>query len=82
MQANNGMEEELQTARERVEAEEAAQKNYAEKVEGLSRELEILKVELAATRQNVEKAEFDKTKVRHCYVDLPVEVKRSERIRP
>ena len=68
MQANNGMEEELQTARERIEAEEAAQKNYAEKVEGLSRELEILKVELTAARQNIEKAEFDKTKVSICYL--------------
>jgi len=60
-----GMEEELQEARERVEAEESAQKEAAEKVEGLSRELEILKVEMTAARQNVEKAEFDKSKVRH-----------------
>lgn len=63
IQARAAMEEELQEAQERVEAEGAAQKDYADKVENLGRELEIMKVELTAAKQNVEKAEFDKNKV-------------------
>lgn len=59
----SALEEDLQEARERLAAEEALQKDAAEKVESLQRELEILKVELTAARQNVEKAEFDKGKV-------------------
>ncbi len=46
------------------QAEEAAQREAEEKVEAAQRELEILKVELTAARQNVEKAEFDKSKAR------------------
>ena len=60
----NSLEEELQEYRERLSAEENAQKESAEKVESLQREFEILKVELTAARQNVEKAEFDKSKVK------------------
>ena len=69
------LEEELQEARERLAAEEAAQKDAAEKGESLQRELEILKVELTAARQNIEKAEFDKSKVSpaapECTADVP-----------
>ena len=56
--------EDLAEARERVRAEEAAQRAAAERQEASSRELEIMRVELTASRQNVEKAEFDKAKVR------------------
>ena len=63
VQAKGALDEELQEAQERAEAEGAAQKSYADKVENLSRELEIMKVELTAAKQNVEKAEFDKNKV-------------------
>lgn len=62
-QAKADMEEELQEAHERIEAEGASQKSLADRVENSLRELEIMKVELNAARQNVEKAEFDKTKV-------------------
>ena len=65
VQAKTSMDEELQEAQERIEAEGAAQKSFADKVENLSRELEIMRVELTAARQNVEKAEFDKNKVTH-----------------
>ena len=56
--------EDLAEARERVRAEEDAQRSAAERQEASSRELEIMRVELTASRQNVEKAEFDKAKAR------------------
>ena len=56
--------EDLAEARERVQAEEDSQRGAAERLEAASRELEIMRVELTASRQNVEKAEFDKAKVR------------------
>lgn len=70
MQARGATEEALQEARERVEAEESAQKSSADKLENLSRELEILKVELSAAKQNIEKAESDKTKVGTAHILL------------
>ena len=39
------------------------QRAAAEKLEAGLRELEIMRVELSASRQNVEKAEYDKAKV-------------------
>lgn len=57
------MEEELTAAHERYAAENDLLRTQAEKSEGLAREVEIMKVELTAARQNVEKAEFDKNKV-------------------
>ena len=39
------------------------QRAAAEKLEAGLRELEIMRVELTASRQNVDKAEFDKAKV-------------------
>ena len=41
----------------------AVQRAAAEKLEAGLRELEIMRVELTASRQNVDKAEFDKAKV-------------------
>ena len=44
-------------------AETHAHQGSAERVEAASRELEMLKVELNAARQNVEKAQLDKARV-------------------
>ena len=55
--------EELDELKERLDVEQGAHQASEERLECVSRELEILKVELNAARQNLEKAEFDKTKV-------------------
>ena len=55
--------EELDELKERLDVEQAAHQSAEDKLECVSRELEILKVEMNAARQNLEKAEFDKTKV-------------------
>ena len=56
--------EELEEARERLDAERAAQRLAAERVEATTREVELLRADLAATKQNLDKAEGDKTRVR------------------
>ena len=56
--------EELEEARERLDAERAAQRLASERVEATTREVELLRADLAATKQNLEKAEADKTRVR------------------
>lgn len=60
------LEEDLEEARERLDAERAAQRLAAERVEATTREVELLRADLAATRQNLDKAEADKTRVRCC----------------
>lgn len=64
-QERANLEEDLAEADERIAAEGENQKVLTEKLENLGREVEIMKVELTAAKQNVEKAEFDKTKVRN-----------------
>ena len=56
--------EDLEEARERLDAERAAQRLAAERVEATTREVELLRADLAATKQNLDKAEGDKTRVR------------------
>lgn len=56
--------EELEEARERLDAERAAQRLASERVEATTREVELLRADLAATKQNLDKAEADKTRVR------------------
>ncbi len=56
--------EDLAEAHERLVAETNAHQGSVERVEAASRELEMLKVELNAARQNVEKAQLDKARVR------------------
>ena len=58
------LEEDLEEARERLDAERAAQRLAAERVEATTREVELLRADLAATKQNLDKAEGDKTRVR------------------
>ena len=58
------VEEDLEEARERLDAERAAQRLAAERVEATTREVELLRADLAATKQNLDKAEGDKTRVR------------------
>lgn len=60
------LEEDLEEARERLAAERAAQRLAAERVEATTREVELLRADLAATRQNLDKAEGDKTRVSAC----------------
>ncbi len=55
--------EELEEARERLDAERAAQRLASERVEATTREVELLRADLAATKQNLDKAEADKTRV-------------------
>lgn len=55
--------EDLDEARERLNAERAAQRLAAERVEQTTREVELLKADLAATKQNLDKAEGDKNRV-------------------
>lgn len=55
--------EDLAEAHERLVAETNAHQGSVERVEAASRELEMLKVELNAARQNIEKAQFDKARV-------------------
>ena len=57
------LEEDLEEARERLDAERAAQRLAAERVEATTREVELLRADLAATKQNLDKAEGDKTRV-------------------
>ena len=57
------LEEDLEVARERLDAERAAQRLAAERVEATTREVELLRADLAATKQNLDKAEGDKTRV-------------------
>ena len=57
--------EDLAEAHERLMAETNAHQGSVERVEAVSRELEMLKVELNAARQNLEKAQSDKARVRH-----------------
>ena len=57
--------EELEEARERLDAERAAQRLASERVEATTREVELLRADLAATKQNLDKAEADKTRVCH-----------------
>ncbi len=59
--------EELEEARERLGAERAAQRLAAERVEATTREVELLRADLAAQRQNLAKAEADKARVRRCF---------------
>lgn len=54
--------EDLDEARERLNAERAAQRLAAERVEQTTREVELLKADLAATKQNLDKAEGDKNR--------------------
>lgn len=55
--------EDLAEAHERLMAETNAHQGSVERVEAASRELEMLKVELNAARQNIEKAQLDKARV-------------------
>ncbi|KAK9868430.1 hypothetical protein WJX84_002910 [Apatococcus fuscideae] len=54
--------EDLAEAHERLMAETNAHQGSVERVEAASRELEMLKVELNAARQNLEKAQSDKAR--------------------
>lgn len=63
--------EELEEARERLDAERAAQRLAAERVEATTREVELLRADLAAQRQNLAKAEADKARVRACALGMP-----------
>lgn len=58
-----GLGEALSEARERLAAEQQARAAAAEKLEGTQREVEIMRVELTAARQNMDKAEWEKSKV-------------------
>lgn len=55
--------EDLAEAHERLMAETNAHQGSVERVEAASRELEMMKVELNAARQNIEKAQYDKARV-------------------
>ena len=55
--------EQLIQFQERLAAEQAASTTAAEKMESTQREVEIMRVELTAARQNMEKAEWEKGKV-------------------
>ena len=56
--------EQLTQVIDRLAAEESGRAAAAEKMEVTQREVEIMRVELTAARQNMEKAEWEKNKVR------------------
>ncbi|KAK9831534.1 hypothetical protein WJX81_006588 [Elliptochloris bilobata] len=64
--------EDLEEAQERLAAEVAAQKAGSERLDGALREGEALRVELNALRQNLEKAEGDKTRAVEAAVSAAV----------
>ncbi|CAK0740574.1 hypothetical protein CVIRNUC_001260 [Coccomyxa viridis] len=66
------LEEDLEEARERLDAERAAQRLAAERVEATTREVELLRADLAATKQNLDKAEGDKTRAVEAAVSAAV----------
>ncbi|KAK9917170.1 hypothetical protein WJX75_001536 [Coccomyxa subellipsoidea] len=75
--------EELEEARERLDAERAAQRLASERVEATTREVELLRADLAATKQNLDKAEADKTRAVEAAVSAAVadvEVRTQEEV--
>lgn len=66
------MAEELEELKERLDIEQASHQSAEGKLEGICREFEMLKVEHKAAVQNLEKAEYDKSKVRACGRLLPI----------
>lgn len=57
------LDEQLTQLNDRLAAEASAKSVTNEKMETTQREIEIMRVELTAARQNLEKAEWEKNKV-------------------
>lgn len=63
LQEQGGLKEQLTQTVERLQAEQEASVAAAEKLEGTQREVEIMRVELTAAKQNMEQADWEKNKV-------------------
>ena len=67
VQSRSALQEQLAECNERLAAEHSASLAAAEKLEGTQREVEIMRVELTAARQNMEQADWEKSKVRRIH---------------